>query len=51
MVSRSYFREHLADTNVSILEALHGVEEQAGGAAYKERRAYEKLMLPEGRAA
>jgi hypothetical protein len=43
-VSQSYFREHLADANVSILEALHGAEERAGGAAYKERRAYEKLV-------
>jgi hypothetical protein len=44
MASRSYFREHLADANVSILEALHGAEERAGGAACKERRAYEKLI-------
>jgi hypothetical protein len=44
MASQSYFREHLADANVSILEALHGAEERAGGAACKERRAYEKLV-------
>jgi hypothetical protein len=44
MASRSYFREHLADANVSILEALHYAEERAGGAACKERLAYEKLI-------
>jgi hypothetical protein len=44
LASRSYFREHLADANVSILKALHGAEERAGGAACKERLAYEKLI-------
>jgi hypothetical protein len=44
LVSSSYFREHLSDANVSILEALHESEESAGGIAYKERRAYEKLV-------
>jgi hypothetical protein len=44
MASRSYFRELLADANVSILEALRGAEERAGGAACKERLAYEKLV-------
>lgn len=39
---QSYFRENLADANVSILEALHESEETIGGAAYKERREYEK---------
>jgi hypothetical protein len=42
LVRSSYFREHLSDANLSILEALHGSEEAAGGVAYKERRAYEK---------
>jgi hypothetical protein len=44
LASSSYFREHLSDANVSILEALHESEEIAGGVAYKERRAYEKLV-------
>jgi hypothetical protein len=44
LASSSYFREHLSDANVSILEALHDSEETAGGAAYMERRAYEKLV-------
>jgi hypothetical protein len=44
LVSSSYFREHLANANVSILEALHESEEIAGGVAYKERRGYEKLV-------
>jgi hypothetical protein len=44
LVNSSYFREHLSDANVSILEALHESEEIAGGVAYKERRAYEKLV-------
>jgi hypothetical protein len=44
LVSSSYFREHLSDANVSILEALHESEEITGGLAYKERRAYEKLV-------
>jgi hypothetical protein len=43
LVRSSYLREHLSDANLSILEALHGSEEAAGGVAYKERRAYEKL--------
>ncbi len=41
---QSYFREHLADANVSILEALHESEETIGGAAYMERREYEKTV-------
>jgi|GEM_PF-1773651 len=40
----SYFREHLSNANVSILEALHESEERAGGKAYQERRAYEKEL-------
>jgi hypothetical protein len=44
LASSSYFREHLSDANVSILEALHESEEIAGGVACKERRAYEKLI-------
>ena len=42
LATSSYFREHLSNANVSILEALHEAEENAGGDAYKERRAYEK---------
>lgn len=44
LASSSYFREHLSDANISILEALHRSEENAGGVAYKERRAYEKQV-------
>lgn len=44
LVSSSYFRENLSNANVSILEALHESEEIAGGVAYKERHAYEKLV-------
>lgn len=44
LMSSSYFQEHLSDANVSILEALHESEERTGGIAYKERRAYEKLI-------
>lgn len=44
MFSQSYFREHLADANISILEALYGAEERTGGAACKERRAYERQV-------
>jgi hypothetical protein len=43
LATSSYFREHLSNANVSILEALHESEENAGGDAYKERRAYEKV--------
>jgi hypothetical protein len=43
LATSSYFREHLSNANVSILEALHEAEENAGGDAYKERRAYEKV--------
>jgi hypothetical protein len=44
LASSSYFREHLSNANVSILEALHESEENAGGHAYQERRAYEKKL-------
>jgi flagellum-specific peptidoglycan hydrolase FlgJ len=44
LASSSYFREHLSDANVAILEALHESEEMAGGVACKERLAYEKLV-------
>jgi hypothetical protein len=44
LATSSYFREHLSNANVSILEALHEYEENAGGDAYKERRAYEKAV-------
>jgi hypothetical protein len=44
LATSSYFREHLSNANVSILEALHESEENAGGDAYKERRAYEKAV-------
>jgi hypothetical protein len=44
LASSSYFREHLSNANVSILEALHESEENAGGDAYQERRAYEKKL-------
>jgi hypothetical protein len=44
LATSSYFREHLSNANVSILEALHESEENAGGDAYKDRRAYEKAV-------
>jgi len=44
LATPSYFREHLSNANVSILEALHESEENAGGDAYKERRTYEKAV-------
>ena len=36
-LTSSHFREHLSNANVSILEALHEAEENAGGHAYQER--------------
>lgn len=41
---QAYFREHLSDANLSILEALHDSEERIGGDSCRERLAYERKV-------
>jgi len=41
---QAYFREHLSNANLSILEALHDSEERIGGASCRERLAYERKV-------
>ena len=41
-IRQAYFREYLAYVNMCVLDAMEVSEQRANGAAFKERRAYEK---------